>query len=320
VTGRERVLVTGGSGFLGRPLIRRLAAGHEVYGASRGTPDLESLGIGSDRWRQTDLADATAARDLLAELRPDVVVHLTSESRGAPDRSVVEATFRNDLEATVRLLEASASTGIRRLILATSLDEPLGRGDEATPSTPYAAAKWAAAGYARMYARQFGLPVTILRLMMVYGPGQKPFKVVPTIILSMLAGEAPRLSSGDRPLDWVFLDDVIDAFQRVIEAEALPVGPLDIGTGRLHTVRDMAERIHAAIPGSPAPTFGALADRPHEVVRRARTRQAREALGWRATTPLRVGIQRTIESYRDSLRGTGASPERQASSPRRPQA
>jgi nucleoside-diphosphate-sugar epimerase len=158
-----------------------------------------------------------------------------------------------------------------------------------------------------MYARQFGLPVTILRLMMVYGPGQKPFKAVPTIILSLLAGESPKLSSGDRPLDWVFLDDVVDAFQRVIEADAPPVGPVDIGTGRLHTVRDMAERIHAAIPGSPPPTFGALPDRPNEVIRRARTRLARETLGWHATTPLRVGIQRTVDSYRESVRGPGVS-------------
>jgi nucleoside-diphosphate-sugar epimerase len=308
MTGRERVLVTGATGFLGRPLVRRLSvAGYEVHGVSRHPPTLDDPAreLPATAWWEIDLAEPGRSLEMLERLRPSVVVHLTSESRGAPDREVVEATFRNDLQATVRLLDAASRTGVRRLVMTTTLDEPLGRGAQATPATPYAAAKWAAAGYARMYAARFGLPTVILCPMMVYGPGQKPFKVIPSIILAMLAGEPPRLSSGQRPLDWVYVDDVVAAFVAAIEATSPPVGPIDLGTGRLRTVREMADRIHALIPGSPSPVFGSLPDRPDETVRRASTRQAREAFGWRATTGIGAGLHRTIESYRDQIGGAG---------------
>jgi len=316
----ERVLVTGGTGFLGRPLVRRLsAAGYEVHGASRHAPvaDDSDGDLPAVAWWVDDLAEPGRSQDLLERLRPSVVVHLTSESRGAPDRDVVEPTFRNDLQATVLLLDAATRLGVRRLVMTTSLDEPLVVAGHATPATPYAAAKWAAAGYARMYAASFGLPTVILRPMMVYGPGQKPFKVVPSIILAMLAARSAQLSSGQRPLDWVYVDDVVEGFVAAIEAPSPPVGPIDLGSGRLRTVREIAERIRAMIPGGPAPEFGSLPDRPDEVVRRARTRIARETLGWRVAMPLGAGLQRTIDAYRDQPMGEGY-PIRPANRPGKP--
>jgi UDP-glucose 4-epimerase len=298
-----RILVTGGSGFLGRPLIRRLAeTGWEVHGLSRHVPvAIRDAAPLPAMWWAQDLAEPDQTRALLDRLRPDVVVHLTSESRGGPDRDAVSATFHNDLQATVSLLDAASTIGVRRLVMTTSLDAPAGAGDEATPATPYAAAKWAATGYARMYAAVFGLPTVIVRPMMVYGPGQKTFKVIPSIILSMLAGQPANLSSGERPLDWVYVDDIVAAFVAAIEAADPPVGPIDLGTGRLRTVREMAGRIGRLIPGAPAPAFGSRPDRPLEVVRRARTRPARESLGWTATTSIRTGLRRTIDAYREEF-------------------
>jgi UDP-glucose 4-epimerase len=304
----KRILVAGGSGFLGRPLVDRLSAqGYDVHAVSRhGPADVDDRPTVT--WWVQDLADVERTRGMLGDLRPDIVVQLTSESRGSPDRDAVMTTFRNDLQASVSLLDAAVSAQVGRMIMTTSLDEPLAKGDAATPATPYAAAKWAGAGYARMYAATFGLPTIILRPMMVYGPGQKPFKVIPATILAMLSGERATLSSGQRPLDWVYLDDVVDAFAAAIEVADPPIGPIDLGTGKLTTVRDLAEQIHEMIPGSPAPEFGARPDRPQEVVRRARTGVARQALGWEASTPLRVGLQRTIDSYRQEIPGGSAIP------------
>jgi UDP-glucose 4-epimerase len=299
----KRVLVTGGSGFLGRPLVRRLSAeGYEVHGVSRNTPVQDEIdGDLPATWWIADLAQDGASRELLERLRPNVVIHLTSESRGAPELDAVEPTFRNDLQASVLLLGAASRIGVRRLIMTTSLDEPRGSGDGVTPATPYAAAKWAAAGYARMYAASFGLPTVILRPMMVYGPGQKSFKVVPSMILAMLAGRPAQLSSGQRPLDWVYVDDVVAGFVAAIGADSPPVGPIDLGTGKLRTVREIAERVRSMIPGSHAPEFGSIPDRPDAVIRRARTRATKSALGWQAVTPIDTGLQRTIDSYRVRL-------------------
>jgi len=307
MTAGERVLVTGASGFLGRPLVRKLAAaGHEVHGVSRRVPTGDT---GATAWWSQDLADAEATAALVARLQPDVIVHLTSESRGAADRDAVRATVRNDLLATINVLDAAAAQGsgagpgagsarVRRVILTTTLDEPTGPVERAVPTTPYAAAKWAAAGFARMYAARFGLAVTILRPMMTYGPGQKPFKIVPSLILAGLAGKAAPMGSGTRAVDWVFVDDVVDAFVAAVDAQDLPIGPIDLGSGRLETIASVAEQVGALIPGSVPPAVGSVTDRAGEVVRRARTRPARDLLGWRATTSLGDGLQRTIAAYR----------------------
>ena len=81
-----------------------------------------------------------------------------------------------------------------------------------TPHSPYAAAKWAASGYGRMFHELYGAPVVILRPFMTYGPGQAPSKLIPAVTLSLLRGERPKLSSGKARADWVYIGDVIEGF------------------------------------------------------------------------------------------------------------
>jgi nucleoside-diphosphate-sugar epimerase len=149
-----------------------------------------------------------------------------------------------------------------------------------------------------MYAARFGLAATILRPMMTYGPGQKPFKIVPSLILAAIAGRAAPMGSGTRAVDWVYVDDVIDAFVAAVDAPDLPVGPIDLGSGELETIASVAQQIGALIPGSVPPATGVVPDRADEVIRQAETRPAHDLLGWRATTSLGDGLQRTIEAYR----------------------
>jgi UDP-glucose 4-epimerase len=79
------------------------------------------------------------------------------------------------------------------------------------PCSPYAAAKWSVSGYARMFRALYQIPVVIAKIFMVYGSGQTDHtKLIPYVILSLLRGEAPRLSSGVRLVDWIFVDDVVD--------------------------------------------------------------------------------------------------------------
>jgi UDP-glucose 4-epimerase len=288
------ILVTGANGFLGRHLLARLKQdGVNVHALSRHVPAED----GAVQWHEADLTDAARVEQLAEAIQPDVIYQLSSASIGGQDAQFVLPTFENDLRATVNTLLAAKACGAR-VILVASLEEPVpGRGSPA-PGSPYAAAKACCTLYGQMFHQVYGVPVTMLRPYMAYGPGQKPYKVIPYTILSLLKGEAPRIGSGGRPVDWVYVEDVIAAF---ISAAARPeaVGAaIDLGSGTVVSVREAVESIHRLIPGSPAPLFGAAPERARETVRCAETQSARLTLGWEATTPLHEGLARTVDWYR----------------------
>jgi len=193
-------------------------------------------------------------------------------------------------------------SGCERILLTGSQDEPdpgEAGATEFVPPSPYAAAKLAGSAYARMFHELYACPVSIARIFMGYGPGQRDLaKLVPYTILCRLRGEAPRVSSGSRPMDWIYVDDVIDGLLRTAKAPDAVGRVVDLGMGELHTARQVVERIAALLPG-PAPEFGAVADRKLEKARCANVQKTAAALGWRPGVTLDEGLRGTIAWYRE---------------------
>jgi UDP-glucose 4-epimerase len=306
-----RALVTGATGFIGSHLVRCLASlGAQVHAVSRRPPGSAGNAphtagpphAADDRltWHLADLRDTGATAALLGATRPDVVFHLASEVTGARDVKLVLPLLQANLTAAVNLMAAAADTGCSRVVLAGSIEEP--RTADPTPSSPYAVAKWAATGYARMFHALWKVPVTVLRVAMVYGPAQPDTtKLVPYATLSLLRGDAPALSSGLRLIDWVYVDDVVDAFALAATAERAAGHAIDIGSGTAVSIRDTIDLL-AEVAGSPLrPHYGAIADRPLDAAMIADTSLAADLLGWRPATELKDGLRHTVEWYRRSL-------------------
>lgn len=296
LTGRA-VLVTGARGFLGGHLCRRLVAlGAEVHGASRRPAAVEGEGV---RWWQGDLGEEGVAERLVAAVRPAVVYHLASHVSGARDAALVLPTFRSNLASTVHLLAAVAAAGSGGMVVTGSLEEPDERADE-VPASPYAVAKWGASAYARLFAAHYGTAVALARLFMVYGPAQPdPSKLVPYVIRSLLRGEAPAVSAGSRPVDWIYVDDVIEGLLALGPRAAELAGEtVELGSGELVPVRGVVERLAAIVGAGVAPRFGAIPERPMERVRAADVDATSLRIGWRPRTPLDEGLERTVAWYR----------------------
>ena len=291
----RKVLVTGAAGFIGSHLCRSLVEkGAEVHAVSRSERQDPEKKM---RWWQGDLADLAAVRRIYGAAKPDIIFHLASEVTGKRDLSVVLPTFHSNLVSTVNLMTLAAEAGCRRIVLTGSLEEP-DPGSPAVPCSPYAAAKWSVNGYARMFHELYKLPVVLARLFMVYGPGQSDLtKLIPYTILMLAKNEVPKFSSGLRPVDWIYVDDVVAGLLASASAEGIEGANVELGSGALVTIRGVVEEMVRLMKPAVQPAFGALPDRPMEQIRVANAGESFKKIGWRPQVGLSEGLQRTIDWY-----------------------
>lgn len=296
----SKVLVTGGSGFIGSMLCDRLCRrGALVHAVSRRARPAAGLNL---KWWQADLGDHEAVKNLFVSIKPDIVFHLASEVRASRDLKWVLPTFNANLSSTVGVLMAASENGCNRVVLAGSLEEPEGADQTTVPSSPYAAAKWAAGAYARMFYALYKTPVVSARLFMVYGPGQQDLqKLVPYVTLSLLRGESPKLTSGERLVDWVYVEDIVTGLLAMGIADGITGTTLDLGSGELVTCRRVAEILGNVVDAGIRLEFGTVPDRPLEQVRTADVEKTFQILGWKPAVSLQRGLVETVDWYRRQL-------------------
>ncbi len=297
-----RVLVTGATGFIGGHVVELLhRSGAEVHAVNR-RPDPSVSFDTPVRWHHADLTDAEATARAVEAAAPAHIVHLASLVKGARDPELLLPMFQANVASTVHLLEAARAAAVPRVLLAGSLEEP---GPGEAPSSPYALSKAASHLYGDHYRASAGIEVVNLQIFMVYGPATPDgTKLVPYVTNQLLDGRAPELSSGSRLVDWVYVGDVAEGVARCCLVDPAPSAPVPLGTGVLHSIRDVVETL-VEVTGSPAePHFGSMADRSDEVVRAAAVEQTRAQLGWAPSTGLVDGLTSTVAWYRRHRTGT----------------
>lgn len=299
-------MVTGAAGFIGSALVDRLLAdGAEVHAVSRRVQPAPASDV---QWWQADLAAEGRTSGLVASINPSVVFHLASYVAGGRELALVPTTLQSNLVSTVNLLTSLAELGPRSVVLAGSMEEPIDGND--TPGSPYAAAKWASSGYARMFHALYGLPVIIARIFMTYGPGQSDRKkLIPYVTELLLQGERPQLTSGDRLVDWVYVDDVVEGLLAAGLHPEVAGKTVDLGSGRFASIREVVEHLVRVANPEVTPQFGALPARQMEHSRAADVTASSGLIGWRPTTSLEDGLAQTVDWYRAHPVAEAASSE-----------
>jgi UDP-glucose 4-epimerase len=287
----KRVLVVGDTGFLGARMVRKLADyGAHVVGASR-----QSAHRDEASHIQLDASDYCAFESALTFVRPDYVVHLTSESGGGREIDLVPAHLKNDVIASVNCLVASQKHRVSRVLLTTSMEEPV--ADEPAVS-PYAASKHVVGIYGKMFGEVYGMDVRLVRPMVTYGGGQKTVKIVPKVILDFLAGRHVTLRSPDRGMDWIYVTDTVDGLIAALVAPSRHKQPIDIGSGRLVTIREFVTEIARQLGTEANLSFGGVSNRGREMVRCANAEETFALLGWRPGIGIPEGLRATIAWYK----------------------
>ncbi|MBJ7329674.1 MAG: NAD(P)-dependent oxidoreductase [Solirubrobacteraceae bacterium] len=240
----SRVLVTGGSGLIGRRTVAALiGAGHEVHATTRGTAPADT---GEVTWHQADLLTST---DVVTEVRADVLVHLAwNVEHGSFWTSPDNERWR---DASLPLLERFARAGGRRAVLAgtcaeydwTTGDGIMREGETLLrPATLYGRCKDALRASAEAVE---GIDVAWGRVFFLYAPDEAPTKLFGSVARALLAGERAETTPGTQVRDFLHVDDVGGAFAAL--AESAVTGAVNIGSGEGVQVRELVEEIGAAV-------------------------------------------------------------------------
>ena len=292
----RRVLLTGGTGFIGRHCIPRLATrGYDVHAISSAAPLMPAAGT---TWHQVDLFDTTAVAAAVRAIRPTHLLHLAWY--------VVPGTLADApenftwLQASLELARQFGECGGTRMVTTGSAfeyDWSYGYCSESltpcAPSTFYGICKNALRIALEGYAERHGLSSSWARLFFLYGPHEHPARLVPSVIRSLLRGEPARCSHGLQIRDYLHVEDAADALVGLLDSEVR--GPVNIASGRPVMLKDIVHSIARRLGGEDLLELGAVPTRPNDtplVV--ADIGRLRRELPWQPSYGLDDGLEQTI--------------------------
>jgi UDP-glucose 4-epimerase len=319
MTAGYRALVTGGAGFIGSTLVDRLLAeGHTVdvvdnlsTGSLANLAEARSVGTGRFNFHQLDVRSADLV-DLMSRRKPEVVFHLAAQAdvRVSVADPVLDADI--NILGSLRALEGARQSGVRKVVFASSGGTiygdaerlPVKESQAQKPLSPYGVAKKTVGDYLHVYRELYGLEYTALALANVYGPRQDlrgEAGVVAIFAGRLLAGE-PCLIFGDgkQTRDFVFVDDVVDAFSRAGDRGS---GLLcNVGTGIETSVNDlyaaMARNAGVKAPATYMPARSGELQRSSLDPGRAAMH-----LGWKPWTTIDKGTAAVLDWSREHTAG-----------------
>ncbi len=306
-----RVLVTGGAGFIGSHLCRRLVAeGHEV----RVLDNLSSgkrgnLGEIDVDLMIGDLRDPSTAEHAVEDA--EVILHHAAIA--SVQYSVEQPLDEQDVNVvgTLRLLEAARKVGVRRIVFAASAaaygtDPTIPKREEMTalPVSPYGLSKVAGEHYCRVWSHVYGLETVCLRYFNIFGPRQDPASpysgVISIFARKMIDGVAPTIhGDGEQSRDFNYVDNVVDANLAAMAAKTAAGEIYNIGTGRGVTVNELVATLNQVLGSDLQAEHGE--SRAGDVrTSVAAIDRARQVLGYEPRVAFEAGLQQTVDWMREA--------------------
>ncbi|MGE5252636.1 MAG: NAD-dependent epimerase/dehydratase family protein [Planctomycetaceae bacterium] len=308
------VLVTGGAGFLGTEIVRRLAGRGDqviVLDNSQGGASANLRGLGSNvgvfGGDVTDLAGLLA---LIRQHRVQRIVHAAAIVSALPSLSAPGHVTRVNIESTLNVLEAMRFFDVERTVHISSEEvygafrhEPADEEHPAAPTSPYGISKVASEQLGRFYRTVYQTDFVNVRTSWVYGPGFPRQRIPRTLIEAALGGRPLHLSrGGDARIDHTYLDDCVDGILLALDHAEHPFDVYNISSGEGRTTAEMVALVKDLIPGAdlsvgPGPLWydDRLVVPPKGALDLTR---AKRVLGYQPKYDLRRGLASYIEWYR----------------------
>lgn len=310
----EKVLVTGGSGFIGSWLISRLLGeGAEVTLLSRGTKG-KKIPVLGDRITETssvkaDLTNKDEVNNAIASSEPSYCFHLAAQSDVSHSRSSPAETFEINLKGTWNLLEALRRQGENKGIIATSSvraypakDTPCLETDALLGSTPYDVSKACVDTLARSYHGIYSMNTAVARVTNTYGGGDLNFsRIVPSAVKSTLSHENPSIKgNGEKLRDFMYVEDTVSGYMALMEnisKQGVAGQAFNLATGKSVTLNNLVNEIIAQSGNRLEIEHNEGDNRGEVPTRILSAEKVSSLLGFKAKHSLEEGIEKTLEWY-----------------------
>ncbi len=300
---KESFLITGAAGFIGACLAHRLVQeGAKVSVIVKKDSNLWRLSAikGQLHIYRGDLTDKKFLRTAVHKIKPMVIYHLATHGAYSRQDDAEEIITTNIL-GTWNLLNATTDIDYKVFVNTGSSSEygfkssPMRETDLLEPNSYYAVAKSAQTLLNSYYARFKEKPNCTFRLFSVYGYFEEPSRLVPTLVNSCLKRRALNMVSPQTARDFIFIDDVIDAYLSLNKLSRLRGEILNIGTGRQVSLKKIVDEALRLTKAKVAVHWGKMPERIWDTnIWVADTRKSQRILGWKAKTTLSEGLHKTI--------------------------
>jgi nucleoside-diphosphate-sugar epimerase len=305
----ERILITGGTGFLGQHVLNRLVLSENKPLVLNRNFNPEFLAEYSEKIIrvEVDLSDYKALSWVFKDYKPHKVIHLAGGSgKNKESRTNLEKV---NFEATARLLEIASDCGVQRIIITGTADEygfqtpPQKETMTAKPLSEYAVSKNKAVNHALFLFKERNLPVVVLRPFTVYGIGQPSEMFVSQAVECALKNNPFEMSNGTQKRDLVFVTDFADAMMKALSVENIEGEIFNVGSGEAVALRDLAEKIWKLVGAAPKLLkIGARLTKDNELHDTlADISKIKAVLGWEPKISIEEGLRIIIERSKQKL-------------------
>lgn len=305
----KKVLVTGATGFIGANLTRKLVKrNYEVHILIRKSSDVWRIKdiIPKLHTHQIDLLKKQHLSKLISAIKPNAIFHLANLGLYGGFDSPIEESIKINLVGTINLIKSAHYTNYKCLINTGSSSEygdklfPMKENHLCQPSTNYALTKLAGTLYAQAYAKKNHKALATLRLFSPFGPFDHPARFISQTIIKLLRNEEILIKSPYVVRDYIFIDDVIEAFLVCMKnSNKLSGEVFNIGSGKQTTIHRVLQLLKSEIKSKSQIKYDTLSRKENNMWQ-ADIKKAKQKLGWYPKTTLTEGLKETVKWFKEN--------------------